>query len=275
MSDTQLAQDVETEIIQALPESDAPEGVAEPEAPQEPDVEAEARRLGWKPEDQWRGDKSGWVDAASFMEQVRTVPGKVRKLEADYADRFARLERMQEAALRRQAETHKAEVGRIKAQMRQAVEVGDVAQWERLDAQREQMVQDAPAIAEAPKASPNLPPETQAWVAKNDWFASDEVMRVAAQQLAGKAAQLGMGVTEQLAYVDREMPRYFPDKFRARTKPTHSAVEGLSLAAPRRGGKSAANLPSEATKAGKMFVAEGLYKNLEEYAADYFQEDNA
>jgi hypothetical protein len=264
-------QEIEPEITE--PEGDAPEIVAEaPEVEtQEPDVEADARRLGWKPESDWKGDKSGWVDASTFMDHVRTVPGKVRKLEADYAERFARLERMQEAALKRQAEAHKAEVERIKAQMRQAVEVGDVAQWEKLDAQRERMTQDAPEVPDAPK--PGLPAETQAWVAKNEWFASDEVMRAAAQQLAGKAAQLGMTTADQLAYVDREMPRYFPDKFKSKAKPTHSPVEGLSLAAPRRGGKTGADLPAEARAIAAKEVKEGLWKSVDEYAAVYFGGD--
>lgn len=271
MSDPQIEQEPEAEITEAIPEGTAPESLAEPETTPEPDVESDARRLGWKPEGDWRGDKSGWVDAATFMEQVRTVPGKVRKLEADYAERFARLERMQEAALKRQAESHNAEIERVKAQMRQAVEVGDVAAWEKLDAQRERMAQDAP---EAPEpAKPGLPAETQAWVTKNEWFTSDEILRGVAQNLASKAARLGMSVADQLAYVDREMPQYFPDRFKPKHKLTHSAVEGLSLAAPKRGRKTGSDLPAEARAIAAREVKEGIWKSVDEYAAVYFGDD--
>ena len=238
------------------------------------DVEADARRLGWKPEAEWRGDKSGWIDAATFMERTRTLPGHVKKLEADFTDRIARLERAHEAALKRQAEAHKAELARVQTSMDRAIEAGDVEEARRLRIE-EARIRDAQVAPQvAPQADPNKPPpEVTGWVSRNSWFTTDAVMRAAAQALAGKAAEAGMTVAEQLAYVDREMPAQFPHRF-AR-KPATPTVDGGGLGGAARRGKGVADLPSEARAAGERFVRDKIYKDLAEYAKDYFAGETA
>lgn len=43
------------------------------------DAEAQARRMGWKPEAEFKGDKSKWVDAASFVRQAEEDAPSLRK----------------------------------------------------------------------------------------------------------------------------------------------------------------------------------------------------
>lgn len=250
--------------------ADAPETVETPAVEADvpavdPNVEADARRLGWKPESEWKGDKTGWVDAASFMDQVKTVPGKVKRLEADFAARVERLEKAHAEASKRQAETHKAELARVKAEMRKAVEIGDTEAFDRLEKQRDAM-QEPPKV----ETTQETPPETREWKARNPWFDANAEMRTVALNLAQEAADKGLSVEAQLAFVDREIARFFPDVAPKQIKrPTHSAVDGGSFAAPR--SSPAAKLPAEARAQGMRDVAEGLFKSLDEYATAYFE----
>lgn len=269
MSGENALADVE-EIEVFDPPVDAPvDAPAEPvESPEQDDVEAQARRLGWKPEEDWKGDKTGWVDASTFMDHARTMPAKVKRLEEDFAKRLEAIEKANAAALKRQQDAHKAEMTRIRADQRKAVEVGDTEAYDRLEAQREQLQQpqDAP--------EPRMAPQVQDWTQRNAWFNRDPVMRAAALALADEAVRAGMtDPAQQLAYVDREMPQQFPHKFQRKAPPL--AIDPGSSAAPRKRGKSASDLPPEARSAGSMFVRDGIYKSLDEYAKDYFEENPA
>lgn len=265
MADEKELEALEAEALAA----DATEDVVVEAPTVDPALEADARRLGWKPEADWKGDKTGWVDASTFMEQVRTVPGKVKRLEADFSERLQRMERLHAETRAREAEAHKAEIARLKAEMRKAVEVGDTEAYDKLEARRDTLAQEA--AKEAPKeVKAELPSETQEWKARNTWFDENPEMRTAALSLAQKAAEAGLSVKAQLAYVDREIAGLFPEVAPKSRKPLHSAVDGGSFAAPKRNSKGADALPAEARAAGAGFVKEGLYKSLDEYAAVYF-----
>lgn len=51
----------------------AGEGGGEHEqAPERAEIERQAREIGWKPKDQWKGDQTNWVDADVFLEKSKT-----------------------------------------------------------------------------------------------------------------------------------------------------------------------------------------------------------
>lgn len=150
--------------------------------------EADAQQMGWKPLSEWKGDKSGWVDAKTFLDQVR--PARLRDTLArtskelaelkrqreaekrDFEDRLARLDKMNAKALTRQKEQL---LRQVKAAQRQAAEAGDV---EAFDHYQEQEVAIAEHFAEDEKelAAPAKPqkeaqgqpdPTVAAWVERN------------------------------------------------------------------------------------------------------------
>src|SRR3990167_10980336 len=53
----------EVEEVEESPEEESPD-VKEPD-----EFEPRAKRMGWVPEDQFRGEKSRWVDAKTFVEK--------------------------------------------------------------------------------------------------------------------------------------------------------------------------------------------------------------
>jgi hypothetical protein len=251
-------------------EAEAPEVDAAAQAAPEPEpVEGEARRLGWKPKEEWRGDTSRWTDAATFVERATIRRETVAELEArlaakdrEMAERLERIERANAAAL-------KAARERVLAEQRQAVEVGDVAKWEQLDRQRAEFDAVPAKPADEPKsAAQQMPAETQEWMRRNTWFTDDDVMRAAAIALADKAAKTGAGVQAQLAYVDAEMAKRFP-QVRPAARSGAPAVDPGGFAGARPRAKGWDDIPAEDRKAARMFIEDGTLTK-EQYAKDYW-----
>src|SRR3990167_2390567 len=175
-------------------------------------VEARARKLGWAPEEEWRGAKEDWVPAHEFLDRVAANP-------AIFNERFEQLE-----------QRHTAEVGEISKRLTEATRIlGEVHQanktiTKRFDAADQNAVERArrhfeqemetaveesdkerhrkakqaladlePRPAAAKEAEPEpepvkpepAPPNPIAakWVANNDWFEKDFVLPQAAEAL--------------------------------------------------------------------------------------------
>lgn len=122
------------------------------ETPPERDYEAEARSRGWLPEDEFKGDKGRWVDAQTFIERTDTVMPLLKadrdrlKRELDEMKRdFKRFNRFAtEAETRIRAE--------IEAEMRAAVETGDVKKFEaakKRETELDKGAKDQPRYTEA------------------------------------------------------------------------------------------------------------------------------
>ena len=244
---------------------ETPEVAETPPAPEPEPLEAEARRLGWKPKEEWRGDTSRWTDAATFMERatirretVEELTARLAERDREYTERLERIERANQMALKMQRE-------RLKAEERQAVELGDVARYDALQQQRQEL--DAPPPPrQQPQAGP--PPETQEWMRRNTWFNADPVMKAAAVTLANQAMAMGMhSPAEQLRYVDEQMPRQFPHKFGA--KPTVSAVDPGGLGPVRKRAKGWDDIPQEDRRVAMSFIDDGTMTK-EQYAKEYW-----
>lgn len=267
-----MAEEMEREDAPEIEADDAPEAEqpappADPE-PQEDDVEAEARSLGWKPREAWKGDASNWVDASEYVERARSLPATVKRLEtaleAERRESRERLARM-EAYYER---TRKAERETIDREMREAVRTGDVDAYEAAR-KREQAI-TAPVEPQKP-AGP--PPETREWVQRNAWFETDPVMRAAAQSLADEALRLGRAdVTSQLAYVDQRIKEYFPHKFQPPApKRTVSPVDGGTMIAPKSRAKGWSDIPAEERALIRKDIGR-VFKTEKEAADAYWSE---
>jgi len=169
-------------------ESGAPEGGADPHI-------AEATRMGWKPLEQFRGDPEQWVNAETFVERGRQVmpilkknneqllhqldtertarqalEGTVGELRATIQD----LTKLQVAEVKRQVD---AEVTRLRAEKRVAIEAGEHALAaeldERLDEARDKqktVAASPPPPPPAPAPKPAVEPWAQAFADENPWL---------------------------------------------------------------------------------------------------------
>jgi hypothetical protein len=285
---------------------DAP---AQAEAPEARDYEADARKQGWKPKDEFDGPADKWRPADEFVKRgnedpriLRTRVDKLDKLysgvkaqwqadlsakEKEFNERVERLNRVSELALKRQRDTYEAQIATAK---RQAVQEGDAERYDQLE-QHERAVQaewrkEDEAVAEQPKpksdpreAAPKLLPETETWVSKNaSWFNKDRTLTDEAIAYENYLAQSqpGLSVAERLEKTREHVVTTFPNKFGRKNGMSQDNRKGSPVEGSQRGPGGSANadggfgqLPSEARTQFKAFVKEGIFKDSDADRASY------
>lgn len=224
---------------------------------QDRDYEAEARAMGWHPQEEYNGDPAKWVDAKTFVsrgetqlpilrENARKLSQRVRQRDDENAELRQRLDDMQDSlkTMRTMMERGQ-EVGyqrakaEFEAQMRQAVRDGDEAafdringEMQRLDQQHDQITKPepaAPAPAPAPtNKGPIGTPEFQSWFAENkDWVEGDPTLARAAIEAESQLRSSDDIFTEAQLWdtVTEMVQKKYPRRFAAATgsSPTPSA----------------------------------------------------
>lgn len=268
-------------------------------------VEQAAREMGWRPQAEFRGDASKWVDAETFVSRgenfIPILRADREKLRGEVADTRAALTKTQELLeasqeaineLKRyhtedtQRQVEKAKKDLVK-QLRQAREDGDVeAEVEIQDELTKiRTAQAAPAPAPAPKPAatptpaPATDPEFDAWVVDNTWFKDNPRLRGLTLGIAEelRSKQPGLKGKAFYAAIDSEMAEYLDP-------PARGADKVGGGRGPTGGGsssrqKSYTDLPADAKAACDEYAAKLVgpgraHKDLAswqaQYAKDYF-----
>lgn len=267
------------------------EGIETPPPAAADDTEARARAQGWVPKEEFRGPAENWRDAAAFVkrgeEELPIMRERVRAMERKLVEKdtqFTALERMTQVALQRQREQIEASYN---AAIREAAGIGDIQRFDQLSTDKVQAVQrfDQHINEQVHQARQQAPqqqnPELASWMQQNPWFERDPALQHA---VIGEARALemqypGMAVMDTIRAAEQAVKRRYADKFGPVTQPSQQprmqAFEGGSRVAggggPRQRG--AGDLPAEARRAGERFVKEGIFKDLNAYAKDYFAQE--
>lgn len=208
---------------------------------QDRDYEAEARQLGWHPQDEFRGNAADWVDARTFVsrgenqlpilrENNRKLSQRVRRADDEIAGLRATVDEVNTSlkTLRTMAEKsneagYQRAKAELEAQQRQAVTDGDLPRFEhiageiaRVEAAREEIAPKPESTPTPENKGPKATPEFQAWLTENnDWVRADPILARAAVQAELDLrqgddplteAQIWDGVTEA---VQSKYPRRF------------------------------------------------------------------
>lgn len=298
IDDEELAPAEEGQDDDARAEADDDAGGAD-EARQA--IEAQAREQGWRPVEEWRGDKSRWMDAEKFIE--RTKPAKIRESvdelarenrelkreraaeRAEFEARAARLEKVTQIALKRQREQTLANV---KAAKRQAVDVGDIDAYDQLEAHEGKVVaefatedKDLAPVQPAQRQQPNAPdPTIHGWVSANAAVRYNDAKWTAAQAFFTESEQLNpeASVEDHLAHVETRINEVWPGTVLKPIRPNGKANGNGHAEQPRqrgpqleggtrmaaRGGvrqKGFADIPAEERRIYKDYIKEGLFKD--------------
>ena len=148
-----------------LPDEEVEEE-AEPqsEAEESDAVETEARSMGWVPLEEFRGPKDKWRGASEFVDRGSTVlpivnsllkkeraktsqlETRLAKSDAEWRDKFGRLEKMSTAALEKQREQLMSQYADKKEA---AVERGDMDAYRSADKAEKKALADLDAIRKA------------------------------------------------------------------------------------------------------------------------------
>jgi len=260
----------------AEPQGDG--GNTSPPADAPRDYEGEARKMGWSPPEEFKGDPAKHVDAETFVkrgeEMMPFLKAQNKKLLArlDQAERTAK--QAAEFFSKAEQRAYERAVAEIRAEQEAAVESGDVAAHRAAADKLDKL--DKPS---APTATEGIKPEDAQealidWRRDNKWFGSNQLMTDYAEIEADRMLKAGMMPgPEHLAKIREKVMAKFPEEFEDKggepEQRRRSAVDGGNIIPPRRGGKTFNDLPSEAKMACDRFIKAGYVKDRETYVKNY------
>lgn len=217
-----------------------------------------AMRMGWVPLDRFKGPKEKWRSAADFLAvneaSAPVLKERLNKLQKTYDRKFAHLERQSQRALEAQRAALEAE---HREKIRAAAADGNVEEVERL-------------LDARPTAQASPPMEVEEFVGRNPWFTQNPGMHRIAVGIEEDLAYTrpDMSLSERLEETERRMAAIYPDLVKAKSNgrqaPPIPPINGGVTLTPRK--SPADKLSAEERRMGQMFVDQGAYKNLDEYA---------
>lgn len=259
------------------------------------DAENEARAIGWRPKEEFRGDPDKWVDAETFVDRgrhflpiLRSNNAKLeeanRKLSEELVGIKSLLSASQDsikALTEFQTAETKRQVTEVKKQLverlREVRESGNVEQEAALldeladirsvEKSQKEASEKAPTPAPPPKQAADADPALQAWMSKpeNSWFGRDTRRTALAvaigQELRNDAANNKLVGEAFFDKVAQEVEAVFSPT----TENRSSKVEGSASRGGGGGGggagKGYASLPNDAKQAcndmARRMVGEG------------------
>lgn len=265
---------------------------------QQPDnngVEQEAKRFGWVPKEEFRGDEDTWVDAETFVKRGKEINPILRannerlKKELDAErDKHSRelaeirktaeeFKEFQKEAYERKQKELSTELDALKAQRKEAIREGDADLVVELEDRIEE-VKEEKAAAKEPAAAPakadepvQIDPALTEWMENNKWFGSDiEATEIANGIGAAVMRQFpGLKGKAFLDKVDEKLRARVPELYGNPNQSRNPVEGGGARGTPSAGKKTYENLPAEAKAACDKFVKQGLFKSKEEYVALY------
>lgn len=250
-------------------------------APPDPtEVEEIATKMGWAPEDKWRGDPNEWIDAEAFILAGHRMHSKtLKRQDARIAEMDDTLARMLKAQNDVEKRAYGQALADLKAEQRTAVEEGDTEKFDAAGEKIDDLAKTAPAKTAGEKTAGKKPedaPEFKTFRADNSWYDEDIEMTAYAEQIAPVVNRKYQGEAfyEQIS---TEVRKKFPENFGNKSRREPARVESGGGGRRRGGGskgKSYNDLPAEAKAACDGFVEQGT-STRESYCKTYFAEEAA
>ncbi|MDE2099601.1 MAG: hypothetical protein KGL39_20280 [Patescibacteria group bacterium] len=260
-----------------------------PDIPIEPanEYETKARRLGWVPKEEFRGDPDKWRPADEFLERGERILPLVLKdndrLHARLTEVEGALKETKEAAKELLTFTSKSEeraYNRAKAEIEARIEAA--ASTADPNAVRQGMRELDALNADHRKVEPKpaqqtqtvqIDPVIQDWIRKEEWFSKSPALNSYATEVFGEIERNapGMSRSDMLAETKRRTMDKFPEKFGINpNRDQPAAVASPSGAVQRKSrAKTYDDLPADAKKACDKFVRTIPGYTREKYVKDY------
>lgn len=248
------------------------------------EVEAKAREMGWRPKEEWEGDDSGWMEAPAFVErqekltdradvaaqnEIKRLKGELTTLRSEQAETKQTIEDFKGWQTKAEERIYKKALKDLQAQQRAAVESGDTDAFDSASKEIGELVEETRKPAET-----RQPPENPAfkdWKRDNTWYEKNYELTAFAEQIGPIIARSERFNPEDPAFYERiteEVRKKYPEAFENPNRKRPGAVEESGGGGKK--GDTIADLPREAKEAGERFVKQGLFKDMKEYAKDYF-----
>lgn len=237
----------------------------------------EAKKLGWKPREEFTKAPEGWVDADRFMELPQTKVKQYRDREKEWNRReeelnrrLAGMDRILKEGINRTRDQERAaydeRVRELQRQQAEAVEAADLEKYRQAREAEDRLRTQAPQ-----PSAPPVDPFIAEYREKNAWTKDPEAVAFAHDIIERTPGGRQLSMQRQFALVEKHLRETFPEHFPAEQapRPTISKVDGGGLAGLRRG-KTIADLPQEAQQAYAYLTKEmGLKMTEADYIRDY------
>lgn len=254
-----------------LKEPDPIGEVIETQTEPDRDYEGEARRMGWKPEDEFAdGDKRprAFKDAETFVRDSEDKAGLQKQTIAHLKEEISFLKRQTRKLMSAEQNAYANALTDIQAKMKDAVASGDVAEFEALDQKADKIRKDMGGEGFMQGEDPAE--EFATFRRDNKWLdrgalASASREEADARVLFGQVCDrfVAQGLDKQMApsrffakargEVESEYPGVFEAKAAPRAKPA-SDVAPVGNRAPPKGARTGANLPADAKATAERYV---------------------
>lgn len=190
-----------------------------------------AMEMGWRPQEEWEGDPSDFIDAKEF---VRRQP-LFEKIEHQNRDLKA-LRQAFDAFKTHHSKVKEAEYNRamaaLKAERRRALSDGETERAlvidDKIDEIQEQKVQFDNDRASVQEVDTTPRPEFVEWRATNSWYGRDDAMTAYADKVGVRLANSDYSPAEVLREVSKAVKQEFKHKFVNQNRQRAGAVEGGS-----------------------------------------------
>lgn len=277
----------------------------------EVNIEVQARKMGWLPQEEFRGSKEAWKPADEYVRrgnefipflqadrrrletELQQTNGKLSVLERTLAETTETLKAFQEFRTELNKERVEERREQLVEGIKAARESGDVAAEEAL---REKLVDTKLALKEQPKVvapqqssstDVTQTPEWKQFVEMNPWWNDDPVMRAASvaigQDLATKGELNGLSQSERFDKIAAATKRRFgvgepPVRRESKVEGSRGGATGGSSSPT---GQTYADLPPDVKDGISRFESRlvgtkpGQFKTIAEYrasaSAEYFR----
>lgn len=248
------------------------------------EVEQKAVKMGWTPKEEFKGDPAKWRSAEEFVDRgenmLPIVKARVTQQAKEIEELKAAMKQFGEYHTKTEQRAYEKAMADLRQQRADAIAAADGVKFDEVDSQIEQMrrqIEDKAKIAEVkPRAEED--PVYKEWEADNKWVKDPELEQYA-YDIGLKLKESGIRATGRdfLELVGKKVKTLFPEKFENPRRAAAASVEG-GVPAPRKGGKSYADLPADARSACDR-MAKNAYSGDEkataqfkaEYVKNYFE----
>lgn len=238
------------------------------------DIEQRAREQGWRPKEEFEGDKSRWVSAETFIAKGELID-RIESIGKELKNTKKAMAMLQDHHKQvKEAEFTRA-VNFLKQQKKQAYESGDIDKIIDIDEQiatvKETQTKQTEILQKQSGDSEEgaTHPEFTTWVSENRWYNNDGEMRELADSIGIAHAKSNPNKTPQevLEYVAKKIRATYPEKFTNQNRTRPSTVEGGQSNATQNQNSSKGvdiNMSEEEIKVMNTFVRQGIMSK-EEY----------
>lgn len=248
------------------------------------EIEVKARDMGWVPQDEYHGAKP-WRTAEEFVERANTVaPLQASRIE--YLERrLARQEEQFKQQMGAQREVFESQIKELKAARKEAIQLGDADEVDKLDERIEVL---KARTAETHEPPVQIAPELQAWAERNAHWVdkTDTEEHIEMTQAAidiGRAiqkAQPSITPRELVVELDRRLKRIYGDAMSAGGRSAAPESDSSRRASQGTGKddtrievdgtmRSYRDLPKAAQEVCDRLISQGKIKDRKQYVQYY------